>query len=143
MTSVLFWLAIPLGFFGFPVGVLSFVLIPFAVISLFNEFAAPRGVLFVLLAIQLCTSLPLVAILGQRIWQLLDPSEDNPKHALALGSQVLSSAASVAYLTSHGWIGTPNSTSLLTAYWFYSITTLWGSFFLILTAHFWTSRRDN
>jgi len=104
MNTVLFWLAIPLGFFALPVGSLGFLLLPFALVSLFNQFAAPRVVLLKLFAVVIVSSLPPVMRFCQRVWLLLDPSEGNPKHAAMLGSQMLSSGWTVAYLSSDGWL---------------------------------------
>jgi hypothetical protein len=140
MTTILFWLAIPLGFFGLPVGALGFVLLPFAIVSLFNEFAAPRDVLLALLSIAIGTSLPPLQQLCGRIWRVFDPSEDNFRHAMLLGSQFLSAALTVAYLTNHQVIGTSKSTWLLTTYWFICLTQLWGSVFIIFSS--WITRRS-
>lgn len=139
MTTVLFWLAIPLGFLALPVGALGFVLLPFAIISLFNEFAAPRDVLLALLGIAIGTSLPPLQQLCGRVWRVFVPSEDNFKHAMLLGSQFLSSALTVAYLTGNHLIDTPQSTWLLTTYWFICLTQLWSSLFLVFTS--WLTRR--
>jgi len=136
MTTILFWLAIPLGFSALPIGTLGFVLLPFAIVSLFNQFAAPRDVLVALLGIAVITSLPPLQKLCGHVWRIFEPSEDNFRHAMLLGSQFLSSALTVAYLTSNHLIGTPRSTWLLTAYWFICLTQLWSCFFLILTSRF-------
>jgi hypothetical protein len=142
MTTVLFWLAIPLGFLGLPIGLLSYVLLPFAAVSLFTEFAAPRGVLFILIGINIFTSLPPIPRVCGLLWHLLNPSDDDsPKQESLLGSQVLSNALSVAYLSGYGWIGTSQSTWLLTAYWFICLTQLWGSLNLILTS-WWIKGHD-
>lgn len=141
MTTLLFWLAILLGFSGLPVSLISYILLPFGIVSLFNEFAAPRIVLLSLLAINGITYLRPVSILCQRIWLLLCPQEDNPKHAMLLGSQTVAAAASIAYLSGNGWIHTTKSTWLLTAYWFICLTQLWGAFFMILLG--WLDERKN
>jgi hypothetical protein len=136
MTTILFWLAIPFGFFGLPVGAVGFVLLPFAIVSLFNEFAAPRGVLLSLLFIAISTSLPPVQQLCGRLWRVVEPSENNFKHAMLLGSQFLSSFLTIAYLTSNQLIGATQSTWLLTTYWFICLVQLWGSVFLIGSSWF-------
>jgi hypothetical protein len=142
MTTVLFWLAIPLGLLGLPVGLLSYVLLPFAIVSLFSEFAAPREVLLILIGINICTSLPPIPRVCGLFWHFLNPSgDDNPKQAKLLGSQVLSNALSVTYLSGNGWIGTAQSTWLLTAYWFICLAQLWGSLNLILTS-WWITRHN-
>ena len=133
MTTFLFCLAIALGFFAFPLAALGWVLLPFSVISLFNEFAAPRDVLIALLLMSFCTSIPPIQVMCGQIWRLLDPGEDNFKHACMLGSEMFSSALLVWFLVSKGWIGTEQSTWLLTSYWFISIGQLSSGFFFVLT----------
>ena len=133
MTTFLFWLAIALGVFAFPLAAFGWVLLPFSVISLFNEFAAPRDVLIALLLMSFCTSFPPIQMMCGQIWRLLDPGEDNFKHACLLGSEMLSSALVVWFLVSKGWIGTDQSTWLLTSYWFISIGQLSSGFCFVLT----------
>jgi hypothetical protein len=133
MTTLLFWIAIPIGFSGLPVSLAGYVLLPFGIVSLFNEFAAPRIALLSLFGIVIITSLPPASIICQRAWLLLFPREESPKHAMLLGSQAVASAVSVAYLLGNGWIDTPKSTWLLTAYWFLCLVQLWGVFFMLLT----------
>jgi hypothetical protein len=134
MTTLLFWLAIPLGFSGLPVSLISYALLPFGVVSLFNEFAAPRITLFILIGINIVTSLPPISILCQRAWLFLYRQEEEPKHALLLGSQTVAAAASIAYLSSQGWIGTSKQTWLLTVYWFICLVQVWGAFFMLSSA---------
>ncbi len=134
MTTLLFWLAIPLGFLGLPVSLISYALFPFGIVSLFNEFAAPRIALLSLLAINVSISLPPVSIWCQRIWLLLYRQEESPKRAMLLGSQAVAAAASIAYLSGNGWIDAAKSTWLLTAYWFLCLAQLWGAFFMLSSA---------
>ncbi len=141
IATILFWLAIPLGFAGLPVSFAGFLLLPFALISLFNQFAAPRDVLLALFGIAIGSSLPPLFQLCGRLWRWLDPSEDNFKHACLLGSQVLSSGVTVAYLNAHGWIGGSQSTWLLTSYWFICLVQLWASGFQLFFQ--WIARRGS
>jgi hypothetical protein len=60
MTTFLFWLAIPLGFSGLPVSAFGIVLLPFAVVSLFNDFAAPRDVVWAMFGIAIVTVVPTI-----------------------------------------------------------------------------------
>ncbi len=138
MTTFLFWLAIPLGFSGLPVSAFGIVLLPFAVVSLFNDFAAPRGVVWTLFGIAIVTVVPVMQRLIGHAWLLLDPTEDSHKKASLLGSQVFTSAATVVYLADQNLIGTPDGTWLLTSYWFICLTQLWSAFFLLLFA--WLAR---
>ena len=133
MFTSLFLLAILFGFLALPVASLGFVLLPIALISLFNEFAAPRKVLFALFGIAIISSLPPVMRLCQGIWLLVDPGEKNPKHAAMLASQMMSSGWTVAYLSSNGWLIPGQTTWLLITYWFICLTQLWAGFFLVLT----------
>ena len=138
-TTILFWLAIPLGLTALAVGLLGYALLPFSVISLFNQFAAPRRVLITLLLLNWFTSMPPIFRLCGRAWRIFDPDEGDFKKACLLGAQIISSALTVGYLTSQGWIGTPQSTWLLTAYWFICLTQLWSGGFLLISC--WTARR--
>ncbi len=133
METILFWLAIPLGFMAIPIGMLGFALLPFALVSLFNEFAASRETLFSLFGIVLATSLPPIRIWCGVIWKKLDNSESNTSHAQLLGCQMLSSALTIAYLYHQKLIGTPESSWLLLAYWFICLVELWSGFFLVVT----------
>ena len=132
MTTFLFWLAIPLGFLPLPIGILDFVFLPFALVSLFNEFAAPRDVLLALFGLALLPVLPPLQRLCRRVWLILDPTEDNRRHAMLLGAEVLSSALAVYYITSHQLIGSAHSSWLITAYWFTCLVQLWSAAFLVL-----------
>ena len=80
-----------MGLLGFPVGLLGYVLFPFSIISLFNEFAAPRGVLIGLLVISFTTCVPSIAQLCGRVWTWLDPDVESFKHAVLVGGQMLTS----------------------------------------------------
>ena len=140
VITILFWLAIPLGFLGLPVSAAGYLLLPFALVSLFNAFAAPRGVLLALLVISFASSLPPLFRLCGQLWRLLDPGEENFKHACLLGSEVLSSGATVAYLQNEGWIGGTNLSWLLTSYWFICLVQLWTSGFYVFSG--WIERRE-
>jgi hypothetical protein len=140
MTTFLFWLAIPLGFTGLPVAAFGIVLLPFAVVSLFNEFSAPREVLWNLFGIYIVTFVPFFRWLLGTIWQTIDPTEDSPKRASLLGAKVFTAAFSLAYLDGWGLIGTSNSSWLLTSYWFICLTQLWSATFLLTFA--WLARKN-
>lgn len=131
MTTFLFWLAIPLGFSCLPVSAFGVVLLPFAAVSLFNDFAAPRDVVWTLFGVAVVTVVPTIQRLIGHVWLLLGPTEESPKKASLLGSQVFSSAAIVVYLADQHLIGTPDGTWLLTSYWSICLTQLWSAFFLL------------
>jgi hypothetical protein len=132
MTTFLFWLAIPLGFSGLPVSAFGIVLLPFAVVSLFNDFAAPRDVVWAMFGIAIVTVVPTIQRLIGRVWLFLDPTEESAKKASLLGSQVFTSATTVVYLANQNLIGAPDGSWLLTSYWFICLTQLWSAFFLLL-----------
>lgn len=123
--NILFWLAIPLGFLGLPVGALGFVLMPFWFIAMITEWGSPRGPLLYLLMVGFVTCLPPVAIACRRFWLILDPEEHNPKHAQLLGQLFVGAVVNIVYLDSNGWIDTDQSAWLLTAYWFISWCQIW------------------
>jgi len=131
VTTILFWLAIPVGLSAFPVSLLGYVLLPISLISLVNQFAAPRQVLLVIILINVIAGLPPVRTLCGRLWRIVTTEDDFQQGSL-LGSSLLSSVVTVGYLTSKGWIGTEQSTWLLTAYWFLSLTQLWNGAFLLI-----------
>ena len=123
MTVLIFCAALFVGLLGLPMGMLGFLLLPPAIISLFNEFAAPREVLLTLLAIVLLSAIPNRVRMWQSFWLSVNPAEENPRDAALLGSGLFRDAASVIYL-SQGWVGTAQSTWLIMAYWFICLAQL-------------------
>ena len=80
MTTFLFWLAIPLGFSGLPVSAFGIVLLPFAVVSLFNDFAAPRDVVWAMFGIAIVTVVPTIQRLIGRVWLFLETQDFTAQH---------------------------------------------------------------
>lgn len=141
MTTFLFWLAIPLGFSGLPFGLFGFLLLPFAVVSLFNEFAASRDVLWLIFGLNAVTRLPFPLWFLGVFWQTIDPSEDNPRRASLLCAQVVTAVLSVGYLDVKGLIGAPNSSWLLTSYWFICLIQIWAAVFILIFSWIGSSPR--
>ena len=132
MTTFLFWLAIPLGFIGLPVGYFSILLLPVALLSLFNELAAPREIIWQAFGINLVPLLtPIPGFIG-RVLINSDPQKTNPRDPSLLGSQVLSAGLFVYFMATRDFIGTPQGTWLITSYWFICIIQLWSAFFYLI-----------
>ena len=122
MNAFIFWGATVIGLIGLPIGMLGFLLLPPAVISLFNEFAAPREVLLTMLGIFFLSALPVRLRIWQKLWMQAIPGEGNPRDAAEMGSGFCRDLSTVIYL-SHYWPG-PQSTWLIIAYWFIAFAQL-------------------
>ena len=134
MITLLFWLAIPLGFIGLPAGYFSILLLPVALLSLFNEFAAPREIIWQVLAINLVPLLtPIPAFIGGLLIAN-DPQKPNPRDPVLLGSLVLSAGLFVYVMATRDLIGTPQGTWLITSYWFICLIQLWSAFFYLINS---------
>lgn len=141
MTTFLFWLAIPLGFISLPVEYFSILLLPVALLSLFNEVAAPREIIWQVFTINLVPLLtPAPAFIGGLLIAS-DPRKPNPRDPVILGSQVLSAGLFVYIMATRDLIGTPQGTWLITGYWFICLIQLWSAFFYLINS--WLMRLKN
>lgn len=141
MTTFLFWLAIPLGFIGLPVGYFSVLLLPIALLSLINEFAAPREIIWQVFTINLVPLLtPIPAFIGGLLIAS-DPQKPNPREPVLLGSQVLSAGLFVYITATRDLIGIPQGTWLITSYWLICLIQLWSAFFYLINS--WLMRLKN
>jgi len=122
MNAFIFWGAAVVGLIGLPIGMLGFLLLPPAVISLFNEFAAPREVLLTILGIFFLSALPVRLRVWQKLWISVIPGEENPRDAAEMGSGFCRDLSTFIYLNQY-WPGT-QSTWLIIAYWFIAFAQL-------------------
>ena len=122
MNAFIFWGAAIVGLIGLPIGMLGFLILPPAVISLFNEFAAPREVLLTMLGIFFLSALPVRLRFWQKLWMSVIPGEENPRDAAEMGSGFCRDLSTVIYLNQY-WPGT-QSTWLIIAYWFIAFAQL-------------------
>lgn len=134
MTTFLFWLAIPLGFISLPVGFFLVLLLPIALLSLINEFAASREIIWAVLTINLVPLLTPVPVFIGRFLIASDPHKPNPRDPVLLGSQVLSAGLFVYIMATRDLIGTPQGTWLITSYWFICLIQLWSTFFYLISS---------
>lgn len=142
MASLLFWIALPAGFFAVPVGLIQLFTIPVGIVCLFIPFAAPRDFVLGAMFWFFVTAFPATQRLGLAIWKKLDPSEDNLLHAKTLGSTLLGTVYGLVYCLQ--WLDyaakNPN-TWLIWIEWFEHSLSLWTLAFLIYTS--WSLRRSS